>query len=98
MSSILFLGDELTAAGLRLAGVSAQVVAPGEVEAAIAAVEVGVEVLLLGAAAAAALDPATLELLAARPRPVTMVLPDPRGQIAPPDPAAALRRVLGVVR
>ncbi|NCO58735.1 MAG: Vacuolar H+transporting two-sector ATPase F subunit [Deltaproteobacteria bacterium] len=98
MPAILFLGEELTAAGLRLAGVAARVVGEGGVEAAIAAVGGEVELLLLGAEAAARLEPALLERLLARPRPVTLVLPDPRGRVAPPDPAATLRRVLGVVR
>jgi len=98
MTSTLFLGDELTAAGLHLAGVAVRVVGGSEVGAAIGGVEAGVEVLLLGAAAAAGLDPADLDRLLARSRPLTVVLPDPRGQIVPPDPAAALRRALGVVR
>jgi len=98
MTSILFLGDELTAAGLRLAGVATRVVGGGEVGAAIGAVGEEVEVLLLGAEAAASLDPAALDRLLARPQPLTVVLPDPRGRVASPDPAAALRRVLGVAR
>jgi len=98
MQSILFLGDELTAAGLRLAGVAVRVVAPAEAAAAVGAVGDEVELLLLGAEVAAALDPQALEQLLARPRPLCLVVPDPRGRAAAVDPAAALRRLLGVGR
>jgi len=98
MSSILFLGDELTAAGLRLAGVAVRVVAAEEAPGAVAAVGDEVALLLLGAEAAAALDPQVLERLLVRPRPLCLVVPDPRGRVAAVDPAAALRSLLGVAQ
>jgi vacuolar-type H+-ATPase subunit F/Vma7 len=98
MSSILFLGDELTAAGLRLAGVEVRVMAGGGEAAAVAAVGDEVELLLLGAELAAGLGVAAVDALLARPRPLTVVLPDPRGRVAVADPAAGLRGELGVVR
>lgn len=92
----VFIGDEVSAAGFRLAGLDC----PPTVEADIA-------VLFRQARERAGLIIITAELAARLPagllagalreqRPPTVVVGDIRGRAPPPDPAAALKRQLGL--
>lgn len=89
MTPILYLGDEASAAGFRLAGVEARAVEPGSeaVEFARACSEAAV--LLLGDRCAARLPASTLKAALAAPQPLLLVLDHS-------DIAEPIRRLLGV--
>ena len=93
---ILFLGDELSAAGFRLAGVAVQVPLEGEEEQALAAAAASAELVLLTAAFARCLPPALLERYQSGSRPLVGVIPDVTGAVWPADLAADIRRHLGI--
>jgi len=93
MAAIVFVGGEVEAAGFRLAGVAARVPRPGDEAAAFEQACREGTVVLVGAACAAALPRGALEAALAAPSPLVMVLPD---GAARPDPAARVRRLLGV--
>ena len=92
----VYLGDELSAAGWRLAGVEARVVAPGAVAAALEAARAQAPLVLLSAALAVHLPAATLRAALAATTPLVVVLPDPQGAVEAPDLAARVRRQLGL--
>jgi vacuolar-type H+-ATPase subunit F/Vma7 len=96
MALCAFLGDEVSAAGFRLAGV--------EVHQPTAATAVGlfqrlrgeVELLLLTSEVADWLPEEGLRRALAAGRPLVLVIPDIRGRFQPPDISARLRRQLGM--
>jgi vacuolar-type H+-ATPase subunit F/Vma7 len=90
MSSIVLIGDQLSCAGFRLAGLDVRVAAAAEVPAAFAAALPGATLVLLSQGAAAALPPATLRRARLQGAPLVAVLP-PLG--APQADAALTRRV-----
>lgn len=96
MSALVYLGDEVSAAGWRLAGVDTPPCAPGEEAAALDAARRSASLVLVSAALAARLDAATLRAAVAALRPLVLVVPDPQGQAALPDLAARLRLQLGL--
>lgn len=93
-ATLIFLGDEATAAGLRLAGVETHAVGRGDVAQAYAEHAPRADVLLLGAEVAAELGRLDRDL--ARPRPLVMVLPGLSGGVRPTNPAESIRRRLGI--
>jgi vacuolar-type H+-ATPase subunit F/Vma7 len=95
-SQVVYLGDELSAAGFRLAGVSARVPPEGEEALWLAAAMQEAEVVLLGIRCAAALSPSALVVALASRVPLVMVMPAFDGAPASSDPAVRVRRLLGV--
>ncbi len=93
---IVFLGDELSAAGFRLAGVAARVPPHGEEAAWLEAALQEAQMVLISARCAAALSPAVIEPALALRSPLVMVLPDWRGARPANEPAAKVRNVLGI--
>lgn len=93
---IVFLGDELSAAGFRLAGVASRVPPPGEEAAWLEAALQEARMVLISARCAAALSPAVLEPALALRSPLVMVIPDWRGARPANEPAARARRALGI--
>jgi vacuolar-type H+-ATPase subunit F/Vma7 len=96
MSTIVFLGDEVSAAGFRLAGVTVRVPLEGEEQQALAAAVSSAELVLLTADFARCLPPVLLERYQSGPRPLVGVLPDTTGAEGTVDLAAEIRRHLGI--
>jgi vacuolar-type H+-ATPase subunit F/Vma7 len=96
MAAIVFLGDEVTAAGFRLAGVSIQVPAAGEEQQALARALASARLVLLSAGLARRLPPDLVEQLRASPYPLVGILPDATGSAGSEDPTVAIRRHLGI--
>ena len=92
----LFIGDEVSAAAFRLAGMTVRVPAEGEEAALLEQAGSGAELVLISAECAARIPRATLRQALAAPAPLTLVVPDVRGHLAPPDMAARLRAQLGM--
>jgi cytochrome c1 len=91
-----YLGDEIGAAGWRLAGAAVHVPAPGTEAQALAAARTFGAPVLLSAALAAHIDTALLQQALAAPSPLLLVVPDTQGLAAPPDFASRLRALLGM--
>jgi vacuolar-type H+-ATPase subunit F/Vma7 len=97
MARVVYLGDEVTAAGFRLAGLDARVPEPQEVANALRqAVDDGADCVLLSGTLAASVPPAMLEGLQEANHPLFACVPDIRGQGAPPDLARQVRNALGI--
>jgi vacuolar-type H+-ATPase subunit F/Vma7 len=92
----IYLGDEVTAAGYRLAGVQVRVPAPGDVGAAFAAARAQAPLVLVSAAVAARIDAAELRVALLALQPLILIVPDARGEVRRPDLAARLRGQLGM--
>jgi vacuolar-type H+-ATPase subunit F/Vma7 len=96
MCPAVFIGDAVTAAGYRLAGVDARVPAPGAEAAELDAACAGAELVLVTAAVAERVSGERLGRLLAAPRPLLVLVGDARGQVPVPQIAARLRRQVGV--
>jgi vacuolar-type H+-ATPase subunit F/Vma7 len=96
MTTAVYLGDEVGAAGYRLAGVSARTPAAAEVGAALAQACAESELVLLSARLAAAIGERPLRAALSAPSPLVLVVPDLDGDVAVPDLAARLHAQLGL--
>ena len=96
MASLVFIGDEVAAAGWRLAGVEARAAAPGEEGARLAKALEEAQLVLVSAEAAAHIPEAELRAALRRLTPVTVVVPDLREAAPYPDVAARMKRQLGI--
>lgn len=92
----IFIGDEVSAAGFRLAGARIRVPSPGEESAALTWACEQADLVLLTAEIASSLPAEMLGGVLRSTRPLVLVVPDLRERLAPPDLAAALRHQLGV--
>lgn len=92
----IFLGDEVSAAGYRLAGVDARVPAPGEETACLENALAQARIVMIGARCARALPAAALEAAQALLSPLVIVVPDWDGTQLASSPASKVRRVLGL--
>lgn len=90
MNRLIYLGDEASAAGFRLAGVDARAVTPGQEAAEFLQACSEASVLLLGERCAARLPTKTLNAALAATQPLLLVLDDR-------DLAEPIRRLLGVM-
>jgi vacuolar-type H+-ATPase subunit F/Vma7 len=95
-SSSIFLGDELSAAGFRLAGVDARVPAPGDEAACFERALKEAHIVLVSLRCAREIPPAALEAAQAQLSPLVMVIPDWDGTPPASEPASKVRRVLGL--
>jgi vacuolar-type H+-ATPase subunit F/Vma7 len=96
MKPIVFLGDEASAAGFRLAGIATCIVVAGREEEAFQRARGDAAVLLVDARCAARLPPAVLSAAQAAVQPLLLVLPASPEDVPPGDPAAHVRRLLGL--
>ncbi len=96
MTTYAFIGDEVTAAGFRLAG--AQVHSPPvqEIPTLFRSLREHSELLILTAEAAANVPEALMQQTTAAGKPLLLVLPDARYRSRPVDLAALLRTQLGM--
>lgn len=92
----VYLGDEISAAGWRLAGVRCSVPAPGAETAALEDALRSATLVLVSAALAPRIDAAALQHALGAQAPLVMVVPDPQGRVERPDLALRLRTQLGL--
>lgn len=96
MSAPIFLGDELSAAGYRLAGARVRTPQPGDETAALAWARALSPLVLLSAAVAAGIGEAALRHALSALSPLVLIVPDLQGDVPLPDLAARLRGQLGL--
>lgn len=92
----VYVGDEASAAGFRLAGATVIIPRPGEEAAALATARSSAALVLICAATATKIATQDIEAAQAALAPLTLVVPDLRGAVPLPDPARRLRRQLGL--
>ena len=97
MTIACYLGDEVGAAGWRLAGARIRTPAPGEARAALAEACVQAQIVLLSSRLAAAIGERSLQRVMSAMSPLVVIVPDPEGDVPVPDLAARLHAQLGLV-
>ncbi len=95
-SPIAFVGDATMASGYWLAGVAVHVPPAGEEMAAFERARSEAKVVLIAMDIALKLPLARLEQAIAAQTPLVLIVPDPDGRPSPVDPAARVRRQLGL--
>jgi vacuolar-type H+-ATPase subunit F/Vma7 len=93
---IAFVGDEVSAAGFRLAGAIAFVPARGSEADMLREARAAAVLVLLTAEVAARLPAALLADAQAAVAPLLLVVPDARARVAAPDPGHLIRAQLGI--
>jgi vacuolar-type H+-ATPase subunit F/Vma7 len=97
MANILYIGDEVTAAGYRLAGVETLVPDPADGMSVLQSATTGAaELILLSGRLTSGLPPEELVQALARVTPLLAIVPDVFGRGAPPDLAHEVRSALGI--
>lgn len=96
MRAPVYIGDEVGAAGYRLAGAEVVVPAQGEEPGALDAALATGALVLLSARVAAAVGERRLQQACAREAALLAIVPDTRGEVPMPDLAARLRAQLGL--
>ena len=96
MTAPIYLGDEVSAAGYRLAGALVRTPAASEAAATLAWARTRAPLVLLSAAVAAAIDEAVLRPALSALAPLVLIVPDPHGEVPVPDLGARLRAQLGL--
>lgn len=100
MSTVVYLGDEVSAAGWRLAGATVHTPAPAEQAAALARAcaqqTPAASLVLLSAAVAAGIAELPLRRALSALSPLVLIVPDLLGEVQLPDLAARLRSQLGL--
>ncbi len=97
MARVYYIGDEVTAAGYRLAGAEVRVPVPAETSDVLRrAIADGAELILLSASSASDLDPEELEAALVAEQPLVALVPDVFGRRAAPDVAREVRLALGI--
>lgn len=91
-----YIGDEASAAGFHLAGVTTIVPHPGEEAAALSTARGSAALVLISAATAARIPDREIEAAQAALVPLTLVVPDLQEAVPLPDPVQRLRRQLGL--
>lgn len=96
MAHPVYLGDEVSAAGYRLAGAQVRAPRAGEEAAALAWARTVAPLVLVSAPVAAGIGEATLRTALSAPAPLVLIVPDLQGVVPLPDLAARLRGQLGL--
>lgn len=96
MTPCVFIGDEVSAAGFRLAGIDVQVPGPGKAAGLFIRALAESPLVLVTAEVAALLPGDLLRRAQVKGAPPILVMPDARGRFQPPDLASPLRRELGM--
>jgi len=92
----LYLGDEVSAAGYRLAGALVRTPLLGEETAALAWALARAPLVLVSAAVAAGIDAGAMRAALSAPAPLVLIVPELHGEVPLPDLAARLRAQLGL--
>lgn len=95
-AGLVFIGDELSAAGYRLAGLATRVPAPGEERTALDEACARAELVLIAARTAQAVPSEALAARLRAPRPIVMVVPELDGTPPLSDAARRARELLGI--
>ena len=96
MGPIVFIGDELTAAGFRLTGIETFVPAPVNVAEVFATGRQRAGMIIITAEAVKWLPPSDLQTASLAEALIVAVVADIRSQAAPPDLTRRLRGTLGI--
>jgi vacuolar-type H+-ATPase subunit F/Vma7 len=96
MSAPIYLGDEVSAAGYRLAGALGRTPDTGEAAALLAWARSSAPLVLLSATVASEIGEAALRPALAAPAPLVLIVPDLHGEVPLPDLGARLRAQLGL--
>jgi vacuolar-type H+-ATPase subunit F/Vma7 len=96
MTLATYLGDEISAAGWRLAGVHVRTPTPGRAQSALAEACAHAEVVLLSARLAAEVGERPLRSVLSATSPLVLVVPDLDGKVPVADLAARLHAQLGL--
>jgi vacuolar-type H+-ATPase subunit F/Vma7 len=96
MASAIFIGDELTAAGYRLAGIETVVPAQDDASAALRDARNRAGIVIITADVARRIATPELEAALLAETPGLAIVPDILLQSQPPDLAGRLRRILGI--
>ncbi len=96
MVAPVFIGDEVTAAGYRLAGAAVLTPDLSAVPETFEACRRGAELILMTAEFAQHIDAARLETAQRADRPLLVIVPDARNLTPIPDLEAELRAALGI--
>lgn len=96
MSRVVFIGDELTAAGYRLAGADVSLPCPAEVPAAFEEAVAGADLVMITVSCANRVPEDRLEASLVKGSPLVLIVPDATESLPAPDLAQDLRSVLGV--
>ena len=97
MNVPVYIGDEVSAAGFRLAGLRVRVTGADEVMEVIESALSEASLVLLGSDAASRIPRRRLDELLSRVEPAVVVVPDIRARAPLPDVAHRLRTQLGVL-
>lgn len=93
---VIYIGDELTTAGFRLAGAQILQPAAGAEAASLARAQTDAQLILLSADVAARIPRESLDAALAALTPLTLVVPDLLGRQPVPDRVQRLRRRMGM--
>ena len=96
MHAAIFVGDEVNAAGFRLAGMAIRVPEPGAEAAALAQAVAAAPLVLVSECVAARLPAPMLEAALRAPQPLTVVVPNLATGTRFADHSARLRHALGI--
>ena len=96
MAVCAFIGDEVSAAGFRLAGVDVHVPAPERIADLFRRLTGESQLVLITAEVAAWLPEDLLDRTLMAARPLVLVVPDVRDRVSAPDLSPLLRRELGM--
>ena len=96
MTAPFYLGDEVSAAGYRLAGASVRTPAAGDETSALSEACAQAPLVLLSAAVAARIAEGVLRSALSALAPLVLIVPDLAGDVPLPDLAARLREQLGL--
>jgi vacuolar-type H+-ATPase subunit F/Vma7 len=96
VSAPIYLGDEVSAAGYRLAGARVRTPARGDARAALAHALSDAPLVLVSATVAADIGEPVLQRALAAAAPLVLVVPDVNGTTPLPDVAARMREQLGL--
>jgi vacuolar-type H+-ATPase subunit F/Vma7 len=91
-----FIGDEVSAAGFRLAGFAAHYPTPTQASALFQRLRAEVALILITQEAAGWVGECPVRTATLAGRPLVLVIPDVLGRINPPDMGEAIRRQLGM--
>jgi vacuolar-type H+-ATPase subunit F/Vma7 len=96
MTAPIYLGDEVSAAGYRLAGALVCTPAAGEAAAALASSRARAPLVLISARLAREIGEAAMRPVLTALAPLVSVVPDLHGEVPVPDLGARLRAQLGL--
>lgn len=97
MNAPLFIGDEVSATGYRLAGMDVRVPAPEEMLAVLQWALANAPLILLTAEYAARIPAAELTRALISIRPPVLIVPDAAGRVPAPDYSLRFKQALGVL-